>query len=94
LRQGFGSTGFGLLSLNVSYHFANRSNPARVVPFVTAGYGLAFRSGTENLFNWRGGMTYWFGRRVGLRVELRDYIWTAHGGHRIDTGIRFGAAFR
>ena len=63
--------GFGLASANGSHHFAKRS---KVVPFVTAGYSLAFRQGTANMTNVGGGITFWFSRKVGFRTEVRDYF--------------------
>lgn len=36
------SSGIGLASLNGCYHFVNRAKPAKLVPFVTAGYAIAF----------------------------------------------------
>jgi hypothetical protein len=84
----FGSSGFGLFSPNVSYHFFNGT---RVTPFVTGGYSLAFRSGTSSLGNYGGGITCWFSRSVGLRVEIRDHR-DASGSHF--TGTRFGVSFR
>ena len=65
--------GIGLLTLNPSYHFVNRTKPRKVMPFVTAGYALAFRSETANVFNYGGGITWWFSRKTGLRLEARDY---------------------
>ena len=55
--RGAASEGIGLLSVNGAYHVVNRETPGRLVPFVTAGYSLAFRSRTVNLFNWGGGAT-------------------------------------
>src|SRR5579863_2461659 len=52
--------GIGLLSVNPSYHFVNKERTNRIVPFITGGYGLAFRSGTANLANFGGGVTLWF----------------------------------
>ncbi len=83
--------GIGLLSANPSWHFVNRDNPGKVVPFVTAGYGLAFRSGTLSMVNYGGGATWWMLRRMGLRVEVRNY---QHGSDRFNTALRFGVAFR
>jgi len=68
-----GSEGFGLLSVNPAYHFTSRNRTQKLVPFVTAGYALGFRSGTANFFNYGGGVTYWMSERVGLRLEVRDY---------------------
>ena len=49
-RNEFGC-GFGLFSANPSYHFVNRKNPRKLIPFVTGGYSLAFRSGSVSMFN-------------------------------------------
>jgi hypothetical protein len=89
--RGAAGQGIGLLSANGAYHFVNRERRGRFVPFVTAGYSLAFRSGTANLFNWGGGATYWFTDHAGMRVEVRDLRWR---GREFDTTVRFGVAFR
>jgi hypothetical protein len=86
--KNYRSDGFGLLSTNGSYHFAKQS---KVVPFVTAGYSLAFRQGTGNMTNVGGGITYWFSRKVGFRTEVRDYF-TANDPHMIVA--RVGLSFR
>ena len=65
--------GVGLVSLNPSYHF-NRSRHARISPFVTGGYSLAFRGGITSLYNFGGGITWWIGDRFGLRLGVRDYV--------------------
>lgn len=83
--------GVGLGSVNGSYHAVNRAHPARFVPFVTAGYGVAFRSGTLNLWNIGGGATWWFSRHAGLRTEVRSFHWK---GERFDTALRIGVAFK
>jgi hypothetical protein len=85
------SNGIGLLSLGPSWHFLNRAHQGRVVPFLNGGYGLAFRSGSANLYYLGGGATVWFASRAGLRLEFRHY------GQRccdFDNSIRFGIAFR
>jgi hypothetical protein len=71
--------GIGLLTLNPSYHFAGRSKPRKVMPFVTAGYALAFRAETASVGNFGGGVTWWISRKTGLRLEARDYF-DARGG--------------
>ncbi len=83
--------GIGLLSLNPSYHFINRRKPAKVMPFITAGYGLAFRSTSANTWNYGGGVTWWFKPKTGLRLEVRDY--RAPGGGYLVV-VRTGIAFR
>jgi hypothetical protein len=84
--------GVGLLSVNGSYHVLPRNSDRKVVPFVTAGYSLAFRSATANLFNFGGGINYWISKRVGLRLEFRDHVWFAGPLHY--WGFRIGVAFR
>ncbi len=84
--------GLGMFSTNGSYHL-NRNRNAKLLPFVTGGYTLAFRGGHENLFNFGGGLTWWMADHVGLRVELRDYVWmccrTEHSPQ-----VRFGLTLR
>jgi len=89
--RGHTADGIGLLTVNPSYHFVNKDRTNRFVPFVTAGYALAFRSGTANLANFGGGVTYWFTGRFGARVEVRDY---RISGQDATTQFRFGVAFR
>lgn len=86
-------SGFGVLSPNISYHFLNASKSGKVVPFVTGGYSLFFRSGVAHGVNFGGGINYWFKERVGLRLEFRDHI-PAHGDLGHFYGVRIGLAFR
>ncbi|MBI2818482.1 MAG: hypothetical protein HYX73_00750 [Acidobacteria bacterium] len=82
--------GFGLFSANGSYHFETSGSQQKVVPFVTSGYSLAFRSGTANLYNFGGGIDYWFSERAGLRLEARDHVWPGNGdptGHFVSFRI-------
>ena len=62
--------GVGLLSVNGFYHF---SPTAKLDPFVTAGYGLMFRSGSLNMANFGGGVNWWARDNLGLRFEVRDH---------------------
>ena len=82
--------GVGLASLNGAYHIES-GRLGKLVPFVTAGYGIAFRSGHLNLFNYGGGVKYWFHPRIAFRTELRDF--RAAGGQYM-LALRFGLAFR
>ena len=86
------SQGVGLLSLDPAYHF-RRSRKHKLVPFVTAGYSLAFRQGAFNLVNYGGGVTYWFGRNLGLRLEIRDLRDTSEFAYH-STSIRLALSFR
>jgi hypothetical protein len=68
----FADGGFGVLSLNGSYHFGRHGS--RVRPFVTGGWSVTFREGSETLWNLGGGVQYWFRRGLALRLEFRDHI--------------------
>jgi hypothetical protein len=84
-------SGIGLLSVNPSYHFVNKDRTNRVVPFVTGGYGLAFRSSAASLVNFGGGATLWFPNGLGFRLEMRNY---RDRSASVTTQIRFALAFR
>ena len=82
--------GIGLLTVNPSYHLVNRSKPKKVMPFVTAGYALAFRAGATSAWNYGGGLTWWLSGKKGLRVEIRDYRDRCGGSlHVIRTSVAF-----
>lgn len=85
-------TNFGLLSIGPSYHFDDRENPRKVVPFVTGGYGLAFRNDALSLFQLGGGVTWWPKSRVGLRFEYRYYD-NSRNEFQMNQ-LRFSVAFR
>jgi hypothetical protein len=91
-RQYFGDSVVGVFSPNGYYHFVHGKD-IKTDPFVTAGYTLIFRSGHANLFNFGGGMNYWFHGRLGGRLEVRDQVHTEGSGVHY-WGIRFGLAFR
>jgi hypothetical protein len=85
------SEGIGLASVHGSYHYVNRYNPRRFVPFANSGYTLAFRSGTANFAHIGAGMIYWFTDRAGFRFEWRN---TFNTEERFLNGIRLGITFR
>ena len=87
--EGF-SYGIGLLSVNGSYHLNHRRH-AKLSPFVTGGYTLAFRGGHANLANFGGGVTWWMAEHVGLKMEMRDYVWPG-GQHSPQAMV--GVSFR
>src|SRR5262245_1083422 len=64
---------FGIASANGYYHFYP-SKSARIDPFATAGYSLAFRKGTASVINYGGGLNYWLWENVALRFEFRDQV--------------------
>lgn len=88
------SDGLGLFSLNGSYHL-NRRYEAKLSPFLGSGYSLAFRSDHLNLYNFGGGVTWWMTKHLGVRLELRDYVWSGCGcgGQHIPQG-QIGFSFR
>lgn len=85
--------GFGIFSVNGSYHFTEATASGKVVPFVTGGYSLFFRDGHTNGFNVGGGVNYWFRERVGVRLEFRDQV-VPEGRSVHYLGFRVGLAFR
>jgi len=85
--------GIGILSVNGSYHFLNASATRKMIPFVTGGYSLAFRSGAANGVNLGGGINYWLGERLGLRVEFRTHSTAGNFSCQM-WQARFGLAFR
>jgi hypothetical protein len=80
-------------SFNVSYHFIP-SNP-RFVPFVLVGIGRG--SAPEyGLDGWTwinagGGLNYWLGNGMALRVEARGRFDPDYGDHVV--GLRLGVTF-
>lgn len=68
------SQGLGIASGNGSYHFKNSSGDGRLVPFITGGYSVLFRSAAAHGFNFGGGVNYWSKERLGVRLEFRDHV--------------------
>jgi hypothetical protein len=64
------SRGIGRLSANPAFLAARER---KLVPFVTAGYSLAFRQDAFNPVNYAGRAAYWFRNNLGLRLEARDH---------------------
>ena len=89
----FGST-VGILSANFSYNFGGRDGSKKVVPFVTGGPSLKFADDDDSGagINLGGGVHYWAGERVGLRVEFRDHHFFK--GVLNFYGVRVGAMLR
>jgi hypothetical protein len=85
------SDGLGVLSLDGAYHFGRATSKLR--PFVTGGYSLFFREGTANLWNFGGGVQYWFREGLALRVEFRDHVQTEYEGTAHFWGVRVGVSF-
>ncbi len=84
-------SGFGLIDLDGGYHFARDQ---KVVPFVSAGYSLGFRSGHFNAVNFGGGANVWFSSKMGLRLELRDVYHPETNASIHFINLRIGLTFR
>jgi hypothetical protein len=90
--------GVGLFSIDPSYRLLPSFSKSKVVPFVDAGYTRPFDNDgytrSDNLFNFGGGIHYWPFKRVGLRLDFRDYV--DHG--RVETNhfpaLRIGLVVR
>ena len=54
--------------------FADTLEDFTLKPFITGGYTLGFRGGSENLYNLGGGIDYWPKQHVGLRFDVRDHV--------------------
>jgi hypothetical protein len=84
--------GVGILSVNPAYHFTNASASKKVVPFVTGGFSLAFRSSAASGGgNVGGGVQYWFKEKAALRVEFRSHVFSSDRPylHSLRVGISF-----
>jgi hypothetical protein len=96
--MGTPGAGVGLFSIDPTCRLLPSSSKSKVVPFVDAGYTRAFGNDgytrSDNLFNLGVGIHYWPFKRVGLRLDLRDYL--DHGGLAIShiPAIRIALAVR
>ncbi len=91
LTQAWGDTVAGVFSPNGYFHFA-RYRKSPLDPFATGGYTLLFRNGHANLFNFGGGVNYWFRSNLGLRLEFRDHVQFHSFGNVNWWGFRVGLA--
>ncbi|HKX33210.1 MAG TPA: hypothetical protein VJ302_36370 [Blastocatellia bacterium] len=83
--------GFGIFSVNGSYHFEKDPQAGKFDPFVTGGYSRFF-SGSANALNFGVGTNYWFTKKTGMRLEFRDNVPFRGGGNFI--AFRLGLTFR
>jgi hypothetical protein len=82
----------GIFSLNGYYHFLR---DGKLDPFATAGYSLLFRDFTANMFNYGGGLNYWFQDNLGIWLEIRDHVRSGSPGPAPHYwGIGIGLTFR
>lgn len=86
-------SGLGTLSPNGYFHFGG-DRLRGIDPFVTAGYSMFFRRNAESLFNFGGGLNWWFRDDVGLKFEIRDHVDPERFRTDHFWGFRFGVTFR
>lgn len=85
----------GLASVTPAYHFIPRDSNRKIDPFVDGGLSLLFGSGGAIAVHYGGGVNYWVGRRMGLRLEFRHHLWSPEAGEAIHlVGFRIGVTFR
>ncbi len=96
--MGWAGEGVGVFSIDPSYHFLHARGKSKLVPFVDGGYTRTFGNNgftySDNLFNFGGGIHYWPFKRVGLRLDFRDYV---DHGYMVTThypALRIGLALR
>ncbi len=83
---------FGLVSLDLGYHFVDRTKPKKIDPFVNFSVvGAAVHCGVCRAGHFGGGLNYWFKDRVGLRTEVRL---NAIGGEEAIVTFHIGFSFR
>lgn len=84
----------GVLSVGPAFHFFSRDG-RKLDPFVAAGFSLLVSTGAGGMGYFGGGANYWFHRRIGLRLEFRDHVWSPESGEVLHfVGGRFGICFR
>ena len=82
----------GVVSLNGSWHFGQRSHETGLQPFVTSGYThMEGESGFE-AWNAGGGVIVW-GHHRGLRLEFRDHVRPDERGALHYWALRAGLTF-
>jgi len=83
----------GLLSVTPAFHFISRESRSKFDPFAVGGVSILLGAGGAGglAIHYGGGLNYWFKRRLGLRCEFRDHVWSPESGetvHLVD--FRFG----
>lgn len=86
-------TAIGIASANGCYHFLR--NRSKLDPFVTGGYSMGFRNNVASFLNVGGGLNYWLGERLGIRVEFREHIHVSDlPANLLYWGFRLGVSMR
>ncbi len=83
--------GWGTLSTNFVARFPPKDSKTGAEGFITGGYTLMVRNDADSGVNFGGGFNWWFEKRTGLRIELRDHLYL---GHFHTVGLRIGLTFR
>jgi len=73
----------GLASVTPAWHFISQRSKSRFDPFVDGGLSLLFGRGGAAALHYGGGVNYWLKRRIGLRFEFRDHIWSPEAGEAV-----------
>ena len=81
--------GFGLASVNAAYHLPGSFRDGKLVPFVSGGYSVGFRSSALSLGNVGGGFNYWFRERTAFRFEGRLYTRPSYSVFALRLGVSF-----
>jgi hypothetical protein len=84
----------GLASITPAYHFIPRDSKGKFDPFVDGGLSLLAGRGGAFAIHYGGGVNYWLRRRIGLRFEFRDHVWSIESGEAVHMfGFRVGVVF-
>ena len=86
--------GFGDFYLPVGYHFVDRKRlDPKLDPFVSVSVLGVFagRGGYGGAGHIGGGVTYWFKKRIGVRMEFRAHVFA---GEEVTGQARVGITFR
>lgn len=84
----------GLGSVTPAFHFVSKDTKGRFDPFVEGGLSLLVGRGGAIAFHYGGGVNYWLRRRIGLRFEFRDHVWSPESGETVHmVGFRVGIVF-
>jgi len=84
----------GLASVTPAFHFFSTNAKSKFDPFAGGGVSLLFGRGGGMAVHYGGGTNYWLTRRIGLRFELRDHIWSPESGEVVHIfDLRLGVVF-
>ncbi len=86
------NNGYGVATLNVGYHFVDRTRPKKLDPYLDfTVLGVAFKPGSSTgAGHLGGGVNYWFKERIGLHTGVQVQI----VGEDAVASFRVGLTFR